>query len=87
MHSCLDWQKTGVHVNGIYHIFDGHDTSFPVYCDFQSEKNSTWTLIMSFAYKNLAKFRTPMFLDSIINEDNPTWEEYRYGVMYYYYYY
>ena len=77
MYSCTDVYKNGARHNGIYSILKGND-SFKVYCDFESEANSTWTLITSFALKNIKQLNVSLFRDNPVRGHNPNWESYRY---------
>ena len=65
--------------NGIYHIVDQQNISFPVYCDFGSEPKAAWTLIQSHSLQNNEAFkRKPFYLfDMQINQDAPEWKNYR----------
>ena len=77
MRTCSDWYKNGATDNGIYTVLGSNGASYPVYCDFRSEANSTWTLVMSFALKNKVIFNVPMYDNLPQNENNPNWEKYR----------
>ena len=77
MRSCLDWYKRGVK-NGAYEIVDWNDKHYPVFCDFESEATSVWTLITSHSLAKKDFFKLPLYKDSSRNEDNPNWMDYRY---------
>ena len=66
-------------INGIYNILDQNNKSFPVYCDFGSERGSAWTLIQSHSLENNGVFnRKPFYLkDMPMNQDAPEWDSYR----------
>ena len=65
--------------NGIYHIVDQQNVSFPVYCDFDSEVGAAWTLIQSHSFQNNSDFKSKpfFFYDMPINHDAPEWNTYR----------
>jgi len=77
--SCLDLLKSGVQTNGYYKV-EVKWATWKVYCDFTSEPNSAWTLVMSWS---LANAHTPAFqtkslaLEAPVNERIPNWEVYR----------
>ena len=78
--SCLDHLKSGTTKNGYYSVIDKSGSSLTVYCDFESEPGSAWTLVMSwsFHYKNLRAFkRIPLTEDVKVNEKTPNWNIYR----------
>ncbi|KAK3747913.1 hypothetical protein QZH41_000187, partial [Actinostola sp. cb2023] len=78
--SCLDVRRNGVQENGIYTITDTSGDSFRIFCDFTSESNSAWTLIMSQAFKNrhMAEFCSkPLTINAPVQENTPNWEAYR----------
>ena len=66
-------------INGVYEILDRDNTSFPVYCSFGPEPGFVWTLIQSYALKNITKFVSKAFYlhDMPINQDAPEWDSYR----------
>ena len=66
-------------INGIYNILDQHNKSFRVYCDFGSERGSSWTLIQSHSLENNDAFSLkPFYLhDMPMNQDAPEWNSYR----------
>ena len=76
MRSCTDIYKSGARNNGIYHLIKA-GASFEVYCDFESEANSTWTLIMSYALKNKDAVNGRLYEDNLLYADNPNWDKYR----------
>ena len=75
MKSCLDWYHAGAHTNGIYRV--RADTIYPVFCDFESEANSIWTLVMSFSLSNKYSFRKLFSFNDQNNDMRPNWESYR----------
>lgn len=68
-----------VKTNGFYSVFDKEDILFPAYCDFGSEPNFAWTLIMSYSFQNRGTFsKKPFYLyDLQINQDAHQWDNYR----------
>jgi len=79
MRSCLDWHRRGVK-NGVYEIVDRNDTHYPVFCDFESEATSVWTLIISYSLVNKDFFQMPLYENRSRSEDNPNWMDYRLGL-------
>ena len=77
MHSCTDFYKSGARNNGKYSVFT-NNTLLKVYCDFESEATSKWTLVMSYALKNVANFNKPLYVSDLVNGRDPNWESYRY---------
>jgi len=78
--TCADQYKTGIRGSGLYYIRDANDQYYHVYCDFHSEPNKTWTLIMSASFKNRAvpQFQIQPFIqNSPLKEDDPNWDSYR----------
>jgi len=77
--SCLDLLKSGVQTNGYYTV-EAKGETWKVYCDFTSEPDSAWTLVMSWSHANS---RTPGFhsksltQDAPVNERIPNWDVYR----------
>jgi len=77
--SCLDLRKSGVQTNGYYKV-EVNLATWRVYCDFTSEPDSAWTLVMSWSHGNA---RTPAFQskslaeEAAVNERNPNWDVYR----------
>ena len=71
-----------VKVNGIYNIVNQSNVSFPVYCDFGSERDMAWTLIQSHSFQNNGVFHDrPFFLHDLpINQDAPEWNSYRLSI-------
>jgi len=71
--------KSGVQTNGYYKV-EAKNKTWRVYCDFTSEPDSAWTLVMSWSYSN---FETPAFHskslaeDAPVNERIPNWDVYR----------
>ena len=68
-----------VKTNGFYNVFDKEDNLFQAFCDFGSETNFAWTLIMSYSFQNRFTFREkPFYLyDLQINQDSHQWDNYR----------
>ena len=81
MRSCLDWHRRGVK-NGAYEIIDRNDSHYPVFCDFESEATSVWTLITSHSLANKDLFKMRFYTSSPRNEDDPNWMDYRYTGLY-----
>jgi len=78
--SCLDHLKSGATKNGYYSIIDQSGSSLTVYCDFESEPGSAWTLVISWSLENnnLPAFRsTSLTDDAPVNEKTPNWIVYR----------
>ncbi|XP_044169547.1 uncharacterized protein [Acropora muricata] len=78
--SCLDYLKRGVSKCDVYKLFDSSGNSFPAYCDFQSERGTAWTLVMSWshAHRALDPFRRTSFSEnSPVNENAQNWKLYR----------
>ena len=79
-HSCLDYLKRGTTKNGYYSIVDQNGSSFTVYCDFESEPGSAWTLVVSWSFQNkdLPAYRSASLTqDVLVNEKTPNWNVYR----------
>ena len=77
--SCLDYYEKGHKTNGYYHIVDD-ELTYTVYCDMESEPGFAWTLVESFALKNidLVQFRRRLFRkDTQVRPKSPTWNLYR----------
>ena len=68
-----------VKTNGLYRIFDGEDGLFWAYCDFDSEPNFAWTLIMSYSFRTRDIFKgKPFYLyDMEFSQDSHQWDGYR----------
>ena len=47
--------------NSIYNILSEQNISFPVYCDFSSERGAAWTPIQSYSFENKATFKARAF--------------------------
>jgi len=78
--SCMDVIMNGQHPNGYYQISGAGEQTLTVYCDFNSEPGSVWTLVMSwsFEYRELPAFRSKSLTqDAPVNELSPNWEVYR----------
>lgn len=77
--SCLDLLKSGVKTNG-YYMVEAKGETWKVWCDFTSEPDSAWTLVMSWSHANS---KTPAFRsksltqDAPVNERIPNWDVYR----------
>ena len=80
LRSCKDLYRNGKQENAVYDIFDQSDQLYKVFCDFESDNNSVWTLITSFSLGNKRHFMTPLFNDSPRNESNPNWLDFRYFI-------
>ena len=82
MRSCLDLYHAGVRKNGLYNVQYENETSFQVFCDFESEAaESVWTLVTSFSLQNSEAFRVPLYSSHARSEKNPNWAEYRYSII------
>ena len=78
--SCLDHLKSGTTKTGYYSIIDQSGSSLTVYCDFESEPGSAWTLVMSWSLQNnnLPAFQTTTLTENaLVNEKTPNWNAYR----------
>ena len=78
--SCLDHLKSGIQENGYYTVADQDGGTLTVYCDFQSEPGSAWTLIMSWSLQNkhLPAFKSDPLSENVpVNEKSPNWAIYR----------
>ena len=75
--SCIEIYKNGTRTNGHYFILGADDVELEVYCDFESEANSSWTLVVSYSLKNRALFRVPYFTNKPRNSTHPNWSDYR----------
>jgi len=78
--SCMDLFMTGKHSDGYYQIAGAGGETWIVYCDFNSELGSVWTLVMSwsFAHAKMPAFRSrSLTQDAPVNELSPNWEVYR----------
>ena len=84
MRSCTDLYKSGARNSGIYYLIQT-GALFKVHCDFESEANSTWTLVMSYALKNKAQFAAPLSLGAAVKGSDPNWEAHRYQKFFFYF--
>ncbi|KAK3712736.1 hypothetical protein QZH41_008922 [Actinostola sp. cb2023] len=78
--TCADHYKTGIRESGLYYIRDANDQYYHVYCDFHSEPNKVWTLIMSESLSNSAipQFRgIALYRNDPLKENDPNWVYYR----------
>ena len=75
--SCLDVYKNGIRENGKFFILGSDDVELEVFCDFQSEANSTWTLLSSFELNNISHFRVPYYISHPERTLDPNWKYYR----------
>ena len=78
--SCLDHLQSGTSKNGYYSITDQSGSSLTVYCDFESEPGSAWTLVMSWSFQNkdLPAYRSASLKENVlVNEKTPNWIAYR----------
>ena len=78
--SCLDHLRSGSKMNGYYSIIDQNGNSITVYCDFESEPGSAWTLVMSWSLQNnnLPAFKSRTLTENaLVNEKTPNWNAYR----------
>jgi len=77
--SCLDLRKSGVMTNGYYKL-EVKGKIWKVFCDFTSEPDSAWTLVMSWSFENAntPAFKTKSLIeDAPVNERIPNWDVYR----------
>ena len=78
--SCLDYLRSGSHINGIYFVTAPSGTNIPVYCDFNSEPGSAWTLVMSWSLENniAPAFKShPLTQNAPVQSYRPNWIAYR----------
>ena len=78
--SCLDHLRSGSQTNGYYTVAVQDGGTLTVYCDFESEPGSAWTLIMSWSLqnKNLPAFKSEPLTGNVpVNEKSPNWNIYR----------
>jgi len=78
--SCMDLFVSGEVSDGYYQIAGAGGETWIVYCDFNSELGSVWTLVTSWSFenKNLPAFRNRAFTqDAPVNEFSPNWNVYR----------
>lgn len=78
--SCLDILKGGVDVNGYYRIAGANGETWNVYCDFNTELRSAWTLVMSWSFSNAnvpAFDSSSLTQNTPVNEQTPNWAIYR----------
>ena len=75
--------RAGASENGFYHISDDDGHDYAVYCDFNSEPGSAWTLIMSWALKNnhIPAIKAWLLSSAPVNGNSPNWEAYRYDIL------
>ena len=71
--SCRGYSK-GTRVTGKYMVFDVTMKLFKVFCDFDSNSSTTWTLIQSYQRHVDVK---GLFDDMPLNQENPSWNKYR----------
>ena len=69
--------RQGTRKNGRFFIRGVYDVEVSVFCDFESEANSTWTLITSFEFVNRHIFNFPYFTDEPKNSASPSFKYYR----------
>ena len=80
--SCTDFLKHSENKpkNGLYTIFDASNITYPVYCDFDTEPGSSWTLVLSFALKNNRKDRynrLGLYKNHPVSQEQVNWDLYR----------
>jgi len=78
--SCVDLFTNGHSSNGYYQIAGADGETWIVYCDFNSELGSVWTLVMSWSFANAkmpAFRRRSLREDAPVNALSPNWEVYR----------
>lgn len=66
-------------LSGEYEIVDSTGEPYPVYCDFDSEDNFVWTLLLSYTQANYQVVGNKGLVEDLpdINENSPGWESYR----------
>ena len=74
--SCLGY-KDGNLEPGEYTIIDGAGKPYQVFCQFIQDYNFGWTLIQSYSLENKDKFNKSLIFDHPVNQDHPSWIEYR----------
>lgn len=64
---------------GYYQITDDEDVRHTVYCDFNSEPGSAWTLVMSHTKDKsfMTQFRLFLLASFPVNEKTANWQAYR----------
>jgi len=78
--SCMDLFMSGHSSDGYYQIAGANGETWSVFCDFNSELGSVWTLVMSWSFANakLPAFRSrSLSEDEPVNGLSPNWEVYR----------
>ena len=58
-------------------MLDFENKPFNVFCDFNANNSKTWTLIQSYQENKKYLFWRQFSLDYPLNENNPSWSEYR----------
>ncbi|CAB3996089.1 Sphingomyelinase phosphodiesterase D [Paramuricea clavata] len=67
---------TNSRTSGQYKVFDDNMNLFDVFCDFDSNSTTAWTLVQSYQLQNYHKFMKSFNLDNPINENTPRWDFY-----------
>ena len=78
--SCIDHLRVGAKTNGFYSVAGENGETLSVYCDFESEPGSAWTLVISWSLenKNLPAFQSQPLTENVpVNEKTPNWVAYR----------
>jgi len=78
--SCADLFRNGHSSDGYYQIAGADGETWIVYCDFNSELGSVWTLVMSWSFANtkMPAFKSASLTeDAPVNEHSPNWQVYR----------
>jgi len=78
--SCADLFRSGHSSDGYYQIAGADGENWTVFCDFNSERGSVWTLVISWslAYTKMPAFTTRSLKDDApVNERSPNWQVYR----------
>ena len=76
--SCIDIFHKGIRKNGVYQVVNSDGITLKVFCDFESETDSVWTLVTSFSLRNKGQFHRAFYYDDRKNEQSPNWNNYRY---------
>ena len=77
--TCLDyWSEQVKPISGKYTILDEKETSYEVFCDFDSEEDMTWTLFASFDFNHQSSQQELSFTENDPkNEHDLNWKLFR----------